>query len=525
MSAFTDKLINMLAPDEQISSLLEYDDVITEADKAVIAEKVGRPLSGKSGSNGTDGATLSDFQDATYNSFVEGDAQRWIRITGSANGNDGFYHIETFVSSSEVTISPALAASETGLTWQMYREPNLQDDVNLAITQLREIIDPSLDWFQNMPRAFDPTNTDGSNTKNEKMSMKVLADDWYGTKTKIVDIISGTLASGGDTSTGVLFSTAIAYATPANREGLVIQASTANAGSYQDEVALASITIGLHKVILIDPQTGAEFRDASGNLIYGVLQDGADHGGTGDGTDVFIKYVYDNAGTPTAYTFTADDPANIIAHIPRRKRRINMLEYDDRRFLSAGIVGDAEQAADIDNLQAALGLADGDDAGDWDLTNTGNFYPFSELTVSTATMEDIVNKLNEEIGSRDYTEENFITDGQTITESLDALDQALSASGIKSKILERVSSQIQRGTTHTVPFASGSDTGISTYRLDTANNLGLYMDVYVNGKKLIPDSSASAMDGEYEETSNTEVTFRFNIQPGSVIEYIVKDDA
>jgi len=524
MSAYTDKLVNALNPEEQISSLLTYDDQISEAAKALIAEKVGRPLSGKSGTAGTDGTALTDFQDTTYNAFSLGDAQRWIYISGSSNGNDGWYHIETYVNSGEVTISPALAAAETGLSWQMYAEPNLQDDINLAITQLRDIIDPSSDWFQNMPRGFNPCNTDASNTKNEKMSLKTIADNWWGAQARILDVVTSAITGVTTSDTGKLFLTALGYADPANRQGLVIQKSVANAGDYYDEVALASITVGKHKVILIDSETGAEFKTAAGNLIYGVLEDGADHSGSGEGTDVFIKFVYDNAGTPTAYTWTADDPSSIIAYMPYRKCGRNILEHDGRIFRSAGIVGDAELAEDVSEIRDGLGLGDGEGAGDWDLTNTGNYFPFSELS-GDYTMEDIVNKLNEEIGDRDYLEENYVTDGESISDSIDKLDQALAdVTSIKTKIIERVTSTITRGTAHTIPFASGSSPSITTYKLDTSYN-GLHMDVYVGGKKLIPHSGAATQDGEYGETSTTSITPQFTIPKGQIIEYIIRDDA
>ncbi|RLA38693.1 MAG: hypothetical protein DRR06_20345 [Gammaproteobacteria bacterium] len=276
--------------------------------------------------------------------------------------------------------------------------------------------------------------------------------------------------------------------------------------------------------MLIDVLTDAEFQDASGNLIYGVLQDGADHSGAGEGTDVFIKFVYDNAGTPTNYTWTATDPANVIAYMPQRKRRSELLEYDDRRQFVSSVVGDAELAEDIAEIRDALGIGDGDESGDWDLTNTGNYFPFSDLAADE-TMEDIVNVLNQEIGSRDYTAENYVNDGETITASIDALDQALAnLTGVKSKIIERVSAAIPKGTAHTIPFASGSDVGITTYKLDTGYR-ALYMNVYVAGKKLIPDSAAATTDGEYDETSNTQVTFRFGVGVGQIIEYDIVDDA
>lgn len=517
MSVYTDKLVNRLSPEQQISSLFSYKDQISEAEKALIAETMGTSRAGASGTAGVNGGTLSDFIDATYGAFTEGDSQRWIRITGSSNGNDGWYYISGFVSATAIKLSPALAAAETGLVWQMYNEPNLQDDINVALTQLREIIDPAQDWFQNMPRAFDPSSTDGSDTKTEKMSMKVLADNWYGSKTKIIDVVA-TNPTVAPADTGFLLTTGLGYADVTDRRGLVIQDSTGN--TYYDEAVLASVILGKHKVTISDALTQAEFKDAAGGLIYGVLQDGADHSGSGEGTDVFIKFVHDVAGVPTAYTWTSNDPVSVICYLPYRKRRSELLEYDERKYSIAGIVGDAELSEDIAQIRGALGIADGDDAGDWNWTNTGNYFP---LAGDPATVEGAINALNDEIGDRQYAENNYIADGETITESLDKLDQALVRGGVKTKIVKRITATIVRGTAHTLPFASGSNPLITTYRLDSAY-LGQFMDIYVAGKKLVPDSSATATDGEYEETSTTQVTFRFNVVVGQIVEYVIKDD-
>jgi hypothetical protein len=523
MSDFIDALINKITPDEMIAPPLLPIDTIVESEMQ-LAEQVGRKLA-----EAADGAVLaadSDrFADSTNSPFSAADIGRYINILSGANA--GLFRIVAFVDASNVDCvavdgtDPSFV-DQSGISYAIHDEPSLEEFMNYMLTQTREIIDPANDWFDAMPKAFDPSNTDGSDTANEKMNLKVLADNWYGSKTKIIDILTGSIAV-SSSDIGALHLTSLSYADPSDRRGLVIQSSVANAGSYQDEVALSGITLGKHKVMLIDVATDAEFMDASGNLIYGVLQDGADHSGSGEGTDVFIKFVYDNAGVPTAYTWGADDPANIIAYIPQRKRRSELSEFDDRRAFVSSVVGDAEQAEDIEEIRDALGIADGEGAGDWDLTNTGNFFPFSELGVDP-TMEDIVNKLNEEIGSRDYTDENIVTDGQTITESIDALDKFVGQGGYKTKIIERVTSLISKNSAHTIPFASGSDALITSYKQDTAH-FGRYMEIRVAGVKLVPDSSAIAVDGQYEETSSTTFTPRFNIRPGQIIEYIVIDDA
>jgi len=616
MSVYTDKLVNRITPDQQITNLITYKDDITEAQKAIIAETMGLLVA--SGSNGTDGGTLNDFIDATYGAFTEGDAQRWIRIYGSSNGNDGWYYIDTYVSATAVTLDPALTASETGLTWDLHSEPNLQDDINVAITQLREIVDPSSDWFQNMPRSFDPSDTDVASVKNEKMNLKVLADNWYGSKTKIVPQL---MDNDGDVypvdtgDTDVLLQTTIGYAAAADRRGLCIFASAGN--TYFDEGGIDEVC----KVDVIDKTTGDEFFGSNGSVVYGKLVDGADstyaaaYGKnlnlagldasnynvkidvddagavevdvTGDagvggsyslatvvsninaalagtpasdvsgqlvikgssevelqvpsGNDATLElfgvtegstYTYTNSGETTdvqvkfydasgAYTWVAADPTEIYFLIPRRYRRIELTEYDERRQWVGRVLGDAEIAQDIAEIRDALGIIDGESSGDWDWTNTTAYYL---LDADPATAEDAINDINDGVGNRDYTAENYVNDGETITASIDALDQAIASAGIKSKIIERVSSNIQKGTTHTIPFASGSTPAITTYKLDT-NYFGLYMDIYVGGVKLVPDSSGSAMDGEYEETSNTQVTFRFNVRKGQIVEYLIRDDA
>ena len=520
MSTFTDKLVNRLMPDDQISSLLNYKDDFTEAEKTVIAEKVGRKLS--SGTNGEDGTTLSEFDDTTYNAFTAADAYRWLRVFGSANGNDGFYLITEFVTSSRLKIAPALTSVETGLDWEIYREPNLEDDVSLAITQLREIVNPASDWFQAMPRGFDAANTDASNAKNEKISLKVLADDWYGSKTKILrNLVFDTqaVASG---NTGKLVLTSKPYATKTNRSGgtvggLPIHASVGNAATLFDIGGINAVT----KVNILNEATGDEILSSDGFVLFGKLEDGADHAGTGGGTDVFVKFYKDNGGAGAAYTWGAPDPTSVRFELPVRKRRRDILEHEEEQSFTGSTLGDAETAQDIAQIRSALGITDGQQTGDWDWTNTAAFYA---LQSDPGTAEGAINALNDAIGDRQYTANNFVIDGQTVTASINALDQAIGQSGVKSKIVERVTSQIQKGTAHTLPFASGSNGSIATYKPDTGNR-GLYMEVFVAGKKLIPDSTASSQDGEYDETSSTQVTFRFNVKVGQIVEYIIRDDA
>jgi len=523
MSDFIDALVNKICPDQDIASLIAPFDTTPEAEM-VYADDIGLKIV-----QHIKGSVLTSdsdrFTDSTNSPFSIADIGRYIEIK-SGGSNDQIVRIKAFIDASNVDCekpddSDPGFTDETDITYAIHEEPNLEDSINYRTTQIRNIIDPSKSYNQDMPRGFDPADTDNTNIKKEKMSLKVLADNWLGSKMEIIDKIVPDITVAA-TNTGKLLTTSLAYADPDDRRGLIIQSSTGN--TYQDEVALASIVKGKHKVILIDKSTYTEFQDSSGEEIYGVLQDGADNSGSGEATDVFLKFVHDVAGVPTNYTWGADDPTSIIAYIPYRSKSSEILEYERRIFRTAAITGDAELAEDIQNLWSILGIGDGDDAGDLDLINTGNYYPFSELTLGTATLEDILNKLNEEIGDRTYTEQNVVTNGETISNSLNELDKALASAGIKSKIVYRVTSPIVKGTIWTIPFASGSDPLITTYKQDTGHR-GLYCDLLVGGKKRVPDSSGVAVDGEYEESSTTQFRFRFTVHTGQIIEILIKDNA
>ena len=522
----SDKNINMLQPDFQIDGLNLYKDDIADA-QMYLAEQIGITEYGYS-DGFVQAGSLDTFEDTTNTPFTESDEGKFIVVEGSSNGNDGVYQITTYVDASTVTLATSLAAAETGLTYRLHRYPNLEDVNNYEITQLANILGNyhgSKTWYNNLPKGFNAADTDGSNTKNETIDLTVLAANWYGSKTKITRNLVFTGNSVVATDTGVLLSTSRPYATIANRTGGTVGAlpifnSIANSGSYFDEGGINAVC----KVNVIDELTGDEFFNSSGYVVFGKLHDGTDYhpSSLGDGTSVYVKFYQDdgtNGGLGSEYTWQSGDPATIRLELPTRKRRRDLLEHEEDSQFYGSTLGDAETAQDIAEIRDGLGLADGEGSGDWDWTNTTAYYP---LQGDPATVEDAINALNDEIGDRQYTENNVVTDGETITESIDAIDQALSYT-LKSIIIERITSPISGFTNHTIPFATGSDPSITTYKLDTAN-LGQYMEIYVNGKREIPHVDWSAR-GDYEEVNNTTVKFRYTLPVGSVIVYKIYDDA
>lgn len=94
-------------------------------------------------------------------------------------------------------------------------------------------------------------------------------------------------------------------------------------------------------------------------------------------------------------------------------------------------------------------MNDGDKSLVGHLTNTGNYFPFVNLPDVTPSVVEALNTLNAQIGNRDYTGA-VLTDGQTITASLQALSNAITASSVV-RTIERLSGDVSANVSHTLP--------------------------------------------------------------------------
>jgi hypothetical protein len=246
-----------------------------------------------------------------------------------------------------------------------------------------------------------------------------------------------------------------------------------------------------------------------GQRIYAFTQ----AGGSTDGDSVEVRFysipIGDPVTTANPYTWESTQPSTIDIFYPFRERLDLMDENCLRTTLVNGVVGDAGQAQDISEIRQAIGLSDGDTDLSTLLTNLTNFHPFSGLD-SDPTVVEALNILNEQIGNRDYTG-TILTDGQTVTASLQALSDAIGQASI-TRIIERLTAAIPRNTAHTIP-------GGNTYTLDPANN-GINM--YVYWRKLLRDPGPNTIQSnDYEETSTTSITPYQRIKAGDSINYFI----
>ena len=170
-----------------------------------------------------------------------------------------------------------------------------------------------------------------------------------------------------------------------------------------------------------------------------------------------VNNVYIVSGGTGAWTFTED--TNVASDgdallINEGTSADEQYVYDGTNWILFGSAGDAAElgfirdfigktgpgaetptysSADVitqsTNLESAIGELD-NAFGDGEITNDGGNYSLSDdmlwATAGTLTLTAALNEINEAIGDRTYTEDNFVTDGETIASSIDALDQALS---------------------------------------------------------------------------------------------------
>jgi hypothetical protein len=393
----------------------------------------------------------------------------------------------------------------------------LEHDLNVLRTLIRQVkfgTTSGTNWYDSLGNYFDPTDTDSGDSENKEFSMTAIKNKTLDANVMILavdDSNSGngfTITAGDD---GFLFTSTTDYATPENRTGLPIFKSTTNSGSYWDEGGLDRV-VGID---IINMDTGAEFYDASGNVVFGKFHDAADHSGTGTGTDVYVKF-YTSEGE---YTTTSGDPTSVMIVYPLRKVLSDVEEYEwNRTTFVSSWEGDAAIVEDISNLWSYTGATNNATSPSWTSISGSPMVDSSHLNLWSA-----IEALNDDFGDRTWTTVGgYLSDGESITDSLDALDIALydlsqnTTANIPEIYIEAVASDISKGTAHDTPVAYTPD--------NTTGREGKNMDVFLDGQLLAPSTGVNGAnyDRDYAETSTTQITFHFDVYEGSNITYKVR---
>lgn len=402
---------------------------------------------------------------------------------------------------------------------------SLEEDTNVIRTILNQIKGKT-HWYEEPDTYTDPKatgtpknaslNSFSGNTLDAKTIIIAVSDDRGGL---------GYTVSG--TSTGALLTPVYTnYADSLDKTGYPIFASTTNSGTYLDEGAADNIC----RIDVINSADDSEMQDSNGNVIYAKFHDGADFGGSGEGTDIYVRFYADGTACDLS-DVEGGAPSNVYFIMPRRKVLADMEEYEWLRtdFVSSW-EGDVELIEDIQNIWSYTGSSDGvsSTAGSW--THATGTYILASNPGDLFTAADLINT---GVGDRAYSGENYITSGDSISDSLDQLDVALQgiedsvSAGVGEKYVESVDTEITSNSPHTLPPAIVSAGG---YTADaTPGREGSNMDIYVDGQLLAASigNAGSSADRDYKEDADdgesaTTVTFLFTIQAGRNITYVVR---
>lgn len=474
--------------------------------------------------------------------FYQGEIYQAIYATEASNYYDDEVVDANTIEVAEPTTSggndPDYRADESDFT------DTLQHDMNVLRTMLKQV-KGTTEWYDDLGNYFDPTTTDSGNTENQELNLENIKGHTLDAHTILVAVSADNSGAGFATvsgNEGFLFTpTDSRYADWVDRRGLPIYQSSANSGVFADEGGVDEVC----NIDLIDLSIGAEFKDASDNIIYAKFHDGEDHGGTGEGTDVYVKF-YTSAG---AYTWTENDPAEVMMVYPFRKVLTEMEEYEWQRtdFVN-GFEGDTELIDDIANLWDYTGAGNNETTPTWD--NTSGEY----IVVSgTGDQVTAINALNTAIGGRVYGQSplninedgdsfeinddgdlllldegdgtgGYIVDGDAIANSIDDLDIAIGAlsaqlaASLGIKLTEELSSDILAGVEHTLPASN-------TYTPeDEAGEEGKNMEIWLDGQLLAASTGVGGIneDRDYAETSVSGITFTEDVYQYSNLIYYIK---
>ena len=192
--------------------------------------------------------------------------------------------------------------------------------------------------------------------------------------------------------------------------------------------------------------------------------------------------------------------------------RLDQLDQNAFRFpMVSGLTGDADLRQDIIDIQSTGGWADGTTDLSTYLTNTGANFPFFTLPGGAGdTVVAALNALNQQIGNRTYSPLGVLTNGQTITASLQALNNAISAATV-FRWITRLAVAAPANVAITLP-------GGQLYVLDGTNN-GKGLMVFWRG--VLRDPGTVVNGDDYAETSTSQITPYAKINQNDHINFVV----
>lgn len=490
-----------------LDQALDIAGSLFQSDTFNIAEEVdgyGPPIAGQTGSSATVSSFAAGIATITGLTGIDGTTQgeSFLEIQGAANaGNNGVFLIVNFDSGTSVDISnPNAVAGDAGLTWTQRNPYTLEDDLNYERTD-RTLI-KGVPYYQNVAPYTRPTATN----VNVPMNLtNILGKTTDAVSYNINRAFFGVAVEDGYTQVTLTSVGNFKHSDPIDNTGIPCFDAAPFTGDWTSCYVhiVDGYDTGSELVVLSGPNAGER--------IFGETYNGAST--SPDSVEVHFysaPFSSDYTGTHTPYTWETGQ-VDTINMLYAYNERLDQVDVNGFRSVPAlGILTDAALANSVNNILETLGSTTSTTSLNGLLTNTTTYFPFFNLPNATPTVVDALNTLNEQIGDRNYTGP-YLTSGQTITASLQALSNSISASHV-TRTIERLAAAIPANTVHTLP-------GGITYTLDGTDN-GQYLWVYARGA--LKDPGAVSGGNDYAETSTTSITFYNQQKATDHINYFIK---
>lgn len=428
---------------------------------------------------------------------------RYLRVTGAVSGtNNGTLLITSATLPSQLSVLNAAGVSESGssITVDERYDYALEDDLNFARTD-RRAIKGTLNFYDGIPTYVRPTATN----VNVTASLQNIASKTTDAKALVTTrvFLTGTITSG-------------TFFTVLNDTGMFPFADSIDTTGVPVVDGYDTGNFEAAYVEIIDPATEAAMEVFSGAGV-GQRIFGLTFGSSGsEPNSVGVKFMRVakggalSAGVP--YSWEGGHPLTASFYYGYRQRLDQLDESALRRVMVNGIVGDADMSQDIVDIRRTIddSFADGAVSLAGLLTNTGNFFPFVNLPDASPSIVEALNTLNAQIGNRDYTGP-YLTDGQTITASLQALSTAIASNGAVKRIIERLAADVNANTQHNIP-------GAYTYVPGTMSGSGM---LWVFSRGVLRDPGTVVNSDDYAETGTGSVSFFTKQKAGDHINYMI----
>lgn len=493
----------MTTLDNLIDQALDIAGTLFQTDGLNTVEEslmLGRALSGQTGSSATITGTAPDMTVGGLTGMTAESINTFITISGAATlGNNGTFLVTDFIDANTVVVLNASGvggdANNGTIDWTQRTPFSAEDDHNYHRTDRASIkgvpYDADIPTYYKCTDQSTPVPANLLNIAGNTLDAKAFVLDRKFENVQIFD---------GYTFVTLISTGQLKHADPVDITGVPIYDGYDVGNDEATYVELIKDGYQQGLLVLTGPNAG--------DRIFGRTRAGGSS--SPDSVEVELRSVPvdEPISNSIPYTWESGQPTIVDLYYPYRSCLSGMSDTAFRTTMVNGLIADAGLSQDISNILQIIGV----DAEDTDLggvlTNTGLYYPFFNLPDVTPSVVEALNTLNEQIGSRDYTGP-ILTDGYTITQSLQELADSISFSSGMIRTIERLNTQVSAGTVHTLP-------GGLTYSPDGTGN-GRYLWVYVRG--LLQDPGPISAGNDYEETSTTSITTYIKWKAGDHINY------